>query len=172
MENGNNGFVLSEELTALREQVKRIIRDEIIPIEDRLDPDAPEIPESEFWPIARRTQAAGLWCMGVQTKYGGGGLGTFDMCVLMEEMAQHRMGLYNPGAGVFGRTPPPVIWAGTEEQIQKYAVPTIKNASYTFFAITEPSGGSDPGWRDPMPRCAQGRHLCAERHQDFFLARA
>ena len=32
MENGNNGFVLSEELTALREQVKRIIRDEIIPI--------------------------------------------------------------------------------------------------------------------------------------------
>ena len=28
MENGNNGFVLSEELTALREQVKRIIRDE------------------------------------------------------------------------------------------------------------------------------------------------
>jgi acyl-CoA dehydrogenase len=82
--------------------------------------------------------------MGVQTKYGGGGLGTFDMCVLMEEMAQHRMGLYNPGAGVFGRTPPPVIWAGTEEQIQKYAVPTIKNASYTFFAITEPSGGSDP----------------------------
>ena len=59
MENGNNGFVLSEELTALREQVKRIIRDEIIPIEDRLDPDAPEIPESEFWPIARRTQAAG-----------------------------------------------------------------------------------------------------------------
>jgi len=105
--------------------------------------DAPEIPESEFWPIARRTQAAGLWCMGVQTKYGGGGLGTFDMCVLMEEMAQHRMGLYNPGAGVFGRTPPPVIWAGTEEQIQKYAVPTIKNASYTFFAITEPSGGSD-----------------------------
>ncbi|MGZ6228205.1 MAG: acyl-CoA dehydrogenase family protein [Candidatus Binataceae bacterium] len=109
MENANNGFVLSEELTALREQVRRIIRDEIIPIEERLDPDAPEIPESDFWPLARKTQAAGLWCMGVPTKYGGGGLGTFEMCVLMEEMAQHRMGLYNPGAGVFGRTPPPVI---------------------------------------------------------------
>src|SRR5260370_37627861 len=99
MENGNNGFVLSEELTALREQVKRIIRDEIIPIEDRLDPDAPEIPESEFWPIARRTQAAGLWCMGVQTKYGGGGLGTVAVCVLMERMAPRRVGLDKPGAG-------------------------------------------------------------------------
>src|SRR6266446_10548200 len=144
MENGNNGFVLSEELTALREQVRRIIRDEIIPIENRLDPDAPEIPENEFWSIARKTQAAGMWCMGVPKQYGGGGLGTFDLCVLMEEMCQHRMGLYNPGAGVFGRTPPPVIWAGTEEQIQKYAVSTLKNATYTFFGITEPSGGSDP----------------------------
>jgi len=144
MDKGNSGFVLSEELSALRDQVRRIIRDEIIPIEERIDPDAAEIPEDEFWPIARKTQAAGLWCMGVPQKYGGGGLGTFDMCVLMEEMAQHRMGLYNPGAGVFGRSLPPVIWAGTEEQIQKYAVPAVKNAWHTFFAITEPSGGSDP----------------------------
>ncbi len=54
------------------------------------------------------------------------------------------MGLYNPGCGVFGRYPPPVIYGGTEEQIQKYAVPTLRAGSYTFFAITEPSGGSDP----------------------------
>ena len=144
MENGINGFVLSEELRRLRDQVRRVIRDEIIPIEDRIDPDAAEIPESEYWPIAHRMQSAGMWCMGSPEKYGGGGLGTFDMCVLTEEMCQHRMGLYNAGAGVFGRTPPPVIWAGTEEQIQNYAVPTIKNAWYTFFAITEPSGGADP----------------------------
>ena len=85
-----------------------------------------------------------MWCMGAPKKYGGGGLGTFDMCVLMEEMAQHRMGLYNPGASVFGRNPPPVIYGGSEEQIQKYVEPTLKNAWYTFFAITEPSGGSDP----------------------------
>ena len=57
MENGNNGFVLSEELTALREQVKRIIRDEIIPIEDRLDPDAAEIPEERV--LADRAQNPG-----------------------------------------------------------------------------------------------------------------
>ncbi|HZO82004.1 MAG TPA: acyl-CoA dehydrogenase family protein [Candidatus Binataceae bacterium] len=144
MENGERGFELSEELKTLRQQVRRIIRDEIIPIENRLDPDAAEIPEHDYWAIARKTQAAGLWCMGVAQKYGGAGLGTFAMCVLYEEMAQHRMGLYNPGAGVFGRTPPPVIWAGTEEQIQTYAVPAIKNAWYTFFGITEPAGGSDP----------------------------
>jgi acyl-CoA dehydrogenase len=54
------------------------------------------------------------------------------------------MGLYSPGCGVFGRYPPPAIWAGSKEQILKYAVPTIREGWRTFFAITEPSGGSDP----------------------------
>src|SRR5271170_553630 len=140
----DNGFVLSPELRALRDQVGKIIREEIIPIEARCDPDAAEIPEDDYWRIARKAQAAGMWCMGAPREYGGGGLGTFDMCVLTEEMAQHRMGLYNPGCGVFGRTPPPVIYAGTDEQKRTYAGGTIKNAGQTFFAITEPSGGSDP----------------------------
>ena len=105
------GFVLSEEMRLLRDQVGQIIRDEIIPIEQRLDPDAAEIPEDDYWRIARKVQAAGLWCMGSPVEYGGGGLGTFAMCVVVEEMSQHRMGLYNPGAGVFGRTPPAAISA-------------------------------------------------------------
>ena len=54
------------------------------------------------------------------------------------------MGLYSPGCGVFGRYPPPAIWAGTKAQIEKYAVPTVREGWRTFFAITEPSGGSDP----------------------------
>ncbi len=140
----DNGFKLSDELSALREQVRRIIRDEIIPIEQKIDPDDAEIPKDDYWRLAGKVQSAGMWCMGAPQKYGGGGLGTFAMCVLTEEMAQHRMGLYNPGAGVFGRNPPPVIYGGSEEQIQTYAVPTLKNAWHTFFAITEPSGGSDP----------------------------
>jgi acyl-CoA dehydrogenase len=138
------GYQISEELAALRDQVRRIIRDEIIPIEAKCDPDAAEIPEDDYWRIAKKVQAAGMWCMGAAKEYGGQGLNTFEMCVLMEEMAQHRMGLYNPGAGVFGRTPPPVIWAGNKEQLEKYAAPTIKNAWHTFYAVTEPSGGSDP----------------------------
>ncbi len=143
MEDGQ-GFVLSPELELLREQVRAVIRDEIIPIERRIDPDAAEIPDDDYSRIARKVQAAGMWCMGSPAEYGGGGLGTFAMCVVLEEMSQHRMGLYNPGAGVFGRTPPPVIYAGTPEQIRKYAEPTIKNAWHTFYAVTEPSGGSDP----------------------------
>ena len=58
-----NGFALSPELRALRDQVGKIIREEIIPIEARCDPDAPEIPEDDYWRIARKAQAAGMWCM-------------------------------------------------------------------------------------------------------------
>ena len=138
------GFRLADELLALREQIRRVVRDEIIPVEQRNDPDAPELPDEDYQKIAAKTKAAGLWALGAPEPYGGGGLDTFSMCVALEEMSQHRMGLYNPGCGVFGRYPPPAIWAGSKEQIAKYAVPTIRDGLKTFFAITEPSGGSDP----------------------------
>lgn len=138
------GFTLPQELQMLRDQVRRIVREEIIPIEQRIDPDAPDLPDEDYHRLMTKTKAANLWCLGAPEQYGGGGLNTFGMSVLLEEMSQHRMGLYNAGCGVFGRYPPPVIYGGTEEQIYKYAVPTLRDGSYTFFAITEPGGGSDP----------------------------
>ena len=138
------GYTLPDELRRLGEQIRRFIRDEIVPLEQRLDPDAPGIPDEDFERLAGKTRAAGLWALGAPEQYGGGGLDTFSMCVALEEMSQHRMGLYNPGCGVFGRYPPPAIWAGTAAQIEKYAVPTLREGWRTFFAITEPSGGSDP----------------------------
>jgi acyl-CoA dehydrogenase len=138
------GFSLPEELRILRDQVRRFIREEIIPLEQRLDPDAPGIPDEDFERLAAKTRAAGLWALGAPEEHGGGGLDTFSMSVILEEMSQHRMGLYAPGCGVFGRYPPPAIWAGSKEQIAKYAAPTVREGWRTFFAITEPSGGSDP----------------------------
>ena len=138
------GFTLPEELRRLRDQVGRFVREEILPLERELDPDAPDIPREAFERLSAKTKAAGLWALGSPEEYGGGGLDTFGMCVVLEEMAQHRMGLYNPGCGVFGRHPPPAIWGGTRAQIEKYAVPAIREGHETFWAITEPSGGSDP----------------------------
>jgi acyl-CoA dehydrogenase len=139
-----DGFQIPDELKMIREQVRRIIQDDVIPAESRIDPDDSELLEEDYVRISKKVKDAGLWAMGSPAKYGGGGMNTFAMCVLQEEMVQHRMGLYHPGGGVFGRPIPHSIWAGSEEQIQKYAVPTIQNGDYCFFAITEPSGGSDP----------------------------
>ncbi len=138
------GYTLPDELVLLREQIRRIVREDVVPLEQRIDPDAADIPEEDYRRLSAKIKAAGLWCLGAPEAYGGGGLDTFGMCVVLEEMSQHRMGLYNPGCGIFGRYPPPVIWGGTRAQIEKYAVPTLRDGAYTFFAITEPSGGSDP----------------------------
>ena len=138
------GFTMPDELRLLGEQIRRFVQEEIIPLERQLDPDAPDLPDEDFARLSAKTKAAGLWALGAPEQYGGGGLDTFSMCVALEEMSQHRMGLYNPGCGVFGRYPPPAIWAGSKAQIEKYAVPTIRDGLKTFFAITEPSGGSDP----------------------------
>jgi acyl-CoA dehydrogenase len=154
----DKGYPIPPELASARDQVGRIIQEEVMPAERKVDPDAAEIEEDDYWRIAKKTQSAGMWCMGAPREVGGEGLGTFEMCVLTEQMAQHRMGLYNPGCGVFGRTPPPVIYAGTPEQIQTYAAGTIKNAWFTFFAITEPSGGSDPAGAIQCRAVRQGDH--------------
>ena len=109
-----SGYRLPDELIQLREHVRRFIRDEIIPIEQRIDPDAPEIPDEDFKRLSEKTKAAGLWCLGTREEYGGGGLDTFSYSVVLEEMCQHRMGLYNAGCGVFGRPPAsPGVWIGT-----------------------------------------------------------
>ena len=57
---------------------------------------------------------------------------------------QHAAGLYCPAYGTMGDAPPEIIWAGDEYQIKKYGIPTVEHKLKGWFAITEPSGGSDP----------------------------
>src|SRR3989442_13293016 len=84
------GFTLPDELRAIREQVRRFIQEEIIPLEQRLDPDAPEIPREDFDRLSGKTKEAGLWALGISEAYGGGGLDTFSMCVILEGVVQRR----------------------------------------------------------------------------------
>ena len=54
------GFTLPDELRLMRDQVRRFIREEIIPLEQRLDPDAPGIPDEDFERLSAKTKAAGI----------------------------------------------------------------------------------------------------------------
>ena len=140
----SGGYQIPEELAALRDQVGNIIREEIIPIEARIDPDAAEIPEDGL--LANRQKNPGRR----DVVHGRPARVRRRWPRHFRHVRAHRgdgaasHGPLQPRSGVFGRTPPPVIYAGTEEQKRNYAGGTIKNAWHTFFAITEPSGGSDP----------------------------
>lgn len=137
-------WALSPELLGLRDLVRSFVKDEIQPIEGELDPDAFEIPEPQLSRVQAKAKQAGLWCIATPERYGGSGLSLLATCVVAEEAARCRLGLETPAGGAFGFDPPSVVFGGTAEQIERFAVPAVKHGLKTFVALTEPSGGSDP----------------------------
>lgn len=140
----SEGFVLSDELQMLRDSVRKFIKKEITPREQLIELDAPFFPEEIQKEVQRLGRELGIWYIDAPEEYGGANLSIFAQTVIAEEASQHRMGAYNPAGGAFGFELPNVIFKGNEEQIQKFAVPTIQNGGSGFVGITEPSGGSDP----------------------------
>lgn len=135
---------LPEELRDLRSTVRAFVKNEVRPVEEELDPDAYELPPEHLERLQKRAKQAGVWCIESPTQYGGAGLNLLSQSVVQEQATQCRMGAYVPAGGAFGWDPPNVVFDGTEEQIQQWAVPIIESGAHTFVAISEPSGGADP----------------------------
>ena len=140
-------FALTDEQKALAETVRRFVRERILPLEDGLDPDESELEPGTYSRLTAETRAMGLFNMDVPEELGGPGVDTVTRTLLAMEMSQHRAGLYAPCYGVFGS------WSGsglaqlseaTEDQKQRYLYPALEGKKRGFFALTEPSGGSDP----------------------------
>jgi acyl-CoA dehydrogenase len=137
-------FELSEELELLRAQVRRFMKEEVKPIEDRLPHDAVTAPDADRARLRSIADSMGLTKLNVPPKYGGNSLSALGRAVVAEESAKCRLGAYAPALGAFGGGPPNIIWAGTPRQIEKYGIPCVDDGKRAFVAITEPTGGSDP----------------------------
>ena len=134
----------SDELLMVIDTIRKFIDTEIIPLEMEQDPDAIELPPEQVAALQEKTRAMGMYEPGVPEEFGGGGLDFVSYTVVMEEMSKHRQGLYNPGCGAFGYGVNPILYAGTEDQKERYILPTVRGEKRGCFAITEASGGSDP----------------------------
>jgi acyl-CoA dehydrogenase len=139
-----NDYGLSDELKMLQATVRKFVKNEILPVEHTLDPDATEFPAEEIARLREKTRAMGMYQPAAPEEYGGAGLDFFANTLFMEEVSKHRQGLYNAGGGVFGYAVNPILYRGSEEQKEKYLKPCIRGEMRGCFAITEPSGGSDP----------------------------
>jgi len=138
-------FQLPKDLEDFRVKVRDFITHEILPLEEKLEPDAIHLSDVELRKLQAKAKAGGLWALGVPQKFGGQERSIFELALCAEESSQHRLGAYNPALGAFGSEPPNVMYEGTETQIQKYVIPAVEGkVKKTFIAITEPSGGSDP----------------------------
>jgi acyl-CoA dehydrogenase len=135
----------ADDIAQLQLVARDFMRREIAPLEDRLPYNAYSVPADQLEPVRAKARAAGLWCVASPAEYGGSEMSLAAQCAVAEEASQCRMGAYTPAAGAFGWDPPNVIWRGTLEQIQQYAVPTVASGGKTFVAISEPAGGADPG---------------------------
>lgn len=141
---GYTGWQLPEEYELLRETVRRFMTEEVKPVEDKLPHDALAPAPDDLARLRTLARDIGLWCVQSPAEYGGAGLDLLGQCIVAEEAAKCRMGLYFPACGAFGNDPPLVIFKGTPRQIEKYGVATIEQGLKTFVAISEPGGGSDP----------------------------
>jgi acyl-CoA dehydrogenase len=158
--NPNGSWELPEELRMLRDTVRSFMEQEVKPLENTLPHDAFTLPDAQLQKLQEKARSIGVWCVETPAEYGGAGLGLLAQSIVAEEAAKCRMGAYVPACGAFGFDPPNVIFRGTKAQIEKYAIPSIERGERSFVAITEASGGSDPG------RAIQTR---AERKGDRYV---
>jgi len=135
---------LSDEQKLIVDQVRRFVREEIVPLEDGLDPDADSLPPEDHERLAGRVAEMGLYGLDIPPEFGGPDVDIVTRTLLAIEMSQHRAGLYAPCYNVFGGAGLAQMFEANDDQKQRFLFPMLRGEKKTFFGLTEPSGGSDP----------------------------
>ena len=135
---------LTQEQEMIIGLVRRFVREEILPLELKLDPDADALDAADRDLLISKTKEMGLYGLDIPPEYGGPDIDLVTRTLIAVEMAQHRAGLYAPCYGVFGGAGLAQLFEATEEQKDKYLYPTLRGEKRGFFGLSEPSGGSDP----------------------------
>jgi len=131
-------FTIPEELQMLKDTVAHFVREELFPIEEKVD-EEDHIPE----PVVDKMRKMGLFGITIPQEYGGLGLSMVGTCLVYEEIAKAsacfrtRIGTNN-GIGSQG-----ILVFGSEEQKQKFLPGIASGQKTACFALTEPNSGSD-----------------------------
>ena len=87
---------LTDEQTLIIAMVRKFVREEIVPLEANLDPDADSLEPEDAARLREKTKAMGLFGLDIPVEYGGPDVDLITRTLLAIEMAQHRAGLYTP----------------------------------------------------------------------------
>ncbi len=137
-------FTLSDEQQMIVDTTRRFVENEIAPLELELDPDAGALAPADFERLVGMTKDMGFYGLDIPEAYGGPGLDTTTRALMAIEMSKHRAGLYNPCYGTFGGAGLAQLYEATDAQKERWLYPTLRGEKKGCFALTEPSGGSDP----------------------------
>ncbi|MFN8556858.1 MAG: acyl-CoA dehydrogenase family protein [Dehalococcoidia bacterium] len=145
-------FQLPPELTELKLLVRKIVKEQCIPLEQVLlnsDPTSTDGGYGEtFVPgsigvdnrerLRKISEETGIYNMHLPEEYGGSGFGVLGNFVVAEET--NRSLVHLPYANV-----PNILYEANEDQKQRFLMPVIRGELRPCFAQTEPGAGSDPG---------------------------
>ena len=120
------------------ETVRRFVQEKVQPLEMEVEK-LGHIPPETLAALKGEALALGLYALNMPEEVGGGGLSTFDMCLVEEQLGQTSDALIRR---VFGQVYP-MLTACTPEQRERYLRPTITGDKICAMAITEPGAGSD-----------------------------
>ncbi|MCC6887810.1 MAG: acyl-CoA dehydrogenase family protein [Hyphomicrobiales bacterium] len=135
-------FELPEELKLMKQQLRRFVDQEIIPIE-REAYDGADLRPAIRAGLEAKTKAMGYWHVATPVEYGGLGLGLLARVVIWEELGR-TIALPARKTSIFGPEVSPILYHLTEEQKAEYLYPLIAGEKDCCFALTEPDAGSDP----------------------------
>jgi len=135
---------LTDEQTLIIAMVRRFVREEILPMEINIDPDADSLEPEDQARLIGITKSMGLYGLDIPPEYGGPDIDLITRTLIAVEMAQHRAGLYAPCYGAFGGAGLAQLFEATDAQKEAYLYPTLRGEKRGFFGLSEPSGGSDP----------------------------
>ena len=131
------GFEPSDEQNALVENVRRFVRERIIPV-------AAECDESERFPhdVFKASWELGLSAPIIPEEFGGAGVSEVEHVLLTEELAYGCTGIQTSlTANTLCSTP--LLLAGSDELKKKYLGWLTSEPVLGAYAITEPAAGSD-----------------------------
>jgi len=134
-------FGLSDEEKMILQTVREFTDKEIRPL-------LPEVQKAEIrgerFPdratvtaLQQKAKVAGLWGLQTPEEYGGANLSFVLNSLIAMELGRSLVSFQ------FGGNADNILFAGTDEQKQRYLVPTIEGQRHSCFALSEPNTGSD-----------------------------
>ena len=134
-------FALSDEQKMILQTVREFVRRDLAPL-------LPEVQKAEIrgerFPdrsttreLQQKAKTAGLWGLLTPEEHGGADLGLLMTALISIETARSLVS-FN-----YGGSADNILYAGTDEQKQKYLLPTINGERRSCFALSEPGTGSD-----------------------------
>ena len=168
-------FDLTHEQRMLVQTIRDFIVAELLPLEKEVEESGSLDPEKAR-EIQQKSMKLGLYALNVPESFGGAGLSTLDW-MLAEEQFGHTSDILVRRA--FGNVYD-LLFKGTEEQVERWLLPSVIGERVFSIAFTEPEAGSDvAAIRTRAERSSKGWTINGKKHfisdgeySDFFIITA